>query len=57
MPELQRYEILTNELIDRESHMMEKIENVIRSLPVYNLENKAHVLASITQKDRVQNNL
>lgn len=36
MPELLRYDLLTLELIDRESHTQDIIEQLIKNLPRYN---------------------
>jgi SMC interacting uncharacterized protein involved in chromosome segregation len=36
MPELLRYDLLSHEIIDRESHAQENIDDLIKQLPRFN---------------------
>ncbi len=47
MPELLRYDLLTHEIIDRESHTQDIIDELIKKLPRYNDETKHAVILSI----------
>jgi hypothetical protein len=47
MPELLRYDLLAHEIIDRESHSQDIIDELIKKLPRYNDETKHAVISSI----------
>jgi hypothetical protein len=51
MPELLRYDLLSHELIDRESHTQNIIDHLIKHLPRFNTSTQEIVIASFKNKE------
>lgn len=51
MPELLRYDLLSHELIDRESNTQNIIDHLIKHLPRFNTSTQEIVLASFKNRE------
>lgn len=54
MPELRRYDLLTLEMIDRESHIQDIIEQIINNMPRLTAANQDIMIASLKQQSDQQ---